>query len=61
MTQLPFIIEHCGHCALRTLNVGRGDRCYILDVKDVSQEVKEKKMHEYCPLRKSELIFKIKS
>ena len=60
-TIIPFNIEHCGHCALRSKDTGRGDRCYIFEVKDVTQEVEEKKMHEHCPLRKCELIFKQKS
>jgi len=60
MTTIPFNIEHCGQCALRTKDDGRGDRCYIFDVKDVSENVKAKTMNEYCPLRKCEIVFRCK-
>ncbi len=59
-TTIPFNIEHCGHCAMRTKDSGRGDRCYLFEVKDVSEDVKNKTMNEHCPLRKCEIIFKKK-
>lgn len=63
MTTIPFNIEHCGHCALRTEDKddGRGDRCYIFAVKDVSENVRNKTMNEYCPLRTCEILFKMKT
>ena len=62
MTQIDFNIQHCGHCALRSddKNDGRGYRCYIFEVKEVTENVENKTMNEHCPLRKCELIFKMK-
>ena len=62
LTVIDFNIEHCGHCALRSddKNDGRGHRCYIFEVKEVTENVKEKTINEHCPLRKCELVFKIK-
>ena len=60
MTQeLNFEIRHCKHCALRS-STDRGERCYIIQVKDVEEEVREKKMHKDCPLRKTSIVFKQK-
>ena len=59
-TVVPFAIEHCGHCALRTKDP-RGDRCYIFEVKDISEDVEKKRMNKYCPLRKCEIVFKQKT
>lgn len=61
-TTIPFNIEHCGHCALRNDDKGdgRGYRCYIFEIKDVSEDVKNKTMNEHCPLRKCEIVFKKK-
>ena len=28
IVKIPFAIQHCGHCALRTADTGRGDGCY---------------------------------
>ena len=60
---IPFEIQHCGHCGLRTPDKddGRGDRCYIFEVKDVTENVRDKTMNEYCPLRKCEIVFKLKT
>lgn len=60
-TRIPFNIEHCGHCALRTKDELRGDRCYIFEVKDVSEDVEKKRMNEHCPLRKCEIVFNEKT
>ena len=61
MTQIPFNIEHCGHCALRSKGRLEGEsRCYIFNVKDVTENVETKTVHEDCPLKKAELIFKLK-
>ena len=57
---IPFEIEHCGHCALRTRDKVRGDRCYIFEVKEVQEDVEKKRMNEHCPLRKCEIVFRKK-
>lgn len=61
ITTIDFNIEHCGHCALRSIYDERGERCYINTVKDVSENVEKKTMHKDCPLRKSNLVFKMKN
>ena len=61
MTTIPFNIEHCGHCALRSKGRLEGEsRCYLFEVKDVTENVEQKTMNEHCPLRKCELLFKRK-
>ena len=59
MKTINLNIQHCGHCAIRSddKNDGRGYRCYIFEVKDVNEDVRNKTMNEHCPLRKCELVF----
>jgi len=60
-TTIPFNIEHCGHCALRSPGrMPEESRCYIFEVKDVTEDVEKKRMNEHCPLRKCEIVFKQK-
>ena len=60
METISFEIDHCGHCLLRSKDIGRGDRCYLFEVKDVSKDVKNKTLNEYCPLRRCEIVIKQK-
>ena len=60
-TIIPFNIEHCASCALRSPGrMPEEHRCYIFEVKDVTEDVEKKRMNEHCPLRKCEIVFKKK-
>jgi len=48
---IPYAIEHCRHCPLRS-----DKRCYMNTVKDVEQNYDDKTLHKECPLRDDYVI-----
>ena len=51
MKVIPYNIEHCGHCPLRS-----AERCYMNTIKNVLQNYYDKTLHEECPLRNDYVI-----